>query len=341
VDTPELKEAAPQERRTFGADSLTASLTYLAAYHGRAVSPEALLGGLPILDGRLSVALYDRAARRAGLETEAIKRDILGIPALVLPAVLIMKNGTALVLLGLDAASGTAKVLDPLAPAVRAIGAPLLRDAVTRAPELKAALLARCRELGDAGYHAQVLVEEKTPLFFVLENGERKQLRIKDAECAALADRVESVSPNALLRPVWQDFMLPTVAYVGGPGELAYFAQSAVLYDRLLGRMPVVLPRACFTLLDERSAKLLKRFGLSLTDLMTSQESLRERIARKLVPQQLGAEFEKAATAAARWCAFPMVWRLVSTIRKACWCCWKALVAVAGGRKIKRRSKRG
>ena len=134
----------------------------------------------------------------------------------------------------------------------------------------------------------------------MLENGERKQLRITDAECAALADRAESVSPNALLRPVWQDFMLRTVAYVGGPGELAYFAQSAVLYDRLLGRMPVVMPRACFTLLDERSAKLLKRFGLGLTDLMTSQESLRERIARKLVPQQLGAEFEKAATAAAR-----------------------------------------
>ena len=94
--------AAPSQGRTFGGDPLTASLTYLAAYHGRAVSPEALLGGLPILDGQLTVALYDRAARRAGLETEAIKRDLVDIPALVLPAVLIMKNGTALILLGID-----------------------------------------------------------------------------------------------------------------------------------------------------------------------------------------------------------------------------------------------
>jgi ATP-binding cassette subfamily C protein LapB len=86
----------------------------LAAYHGRAVSREALLGGLPILDGKLSVALYDRAARRAGLETEAVKRDIVEIPALVLPAVLIMKNGTALILLGLDQANQSVKVLDPL-----------------------------------------------------------------------------------------------------------------------------------------------------------------------------------------------------------------------------------
>ncbi|WP_139861211.1 type I secretion system permease/ATPase [Bradyrhizobium ivorense] len=96
-----------------GDDALTASLTYLAAHHGRAVSREALLGGLPITDGRLSVSLYDRAARRAGLETEAIKRDISEIPALVLPAVLIMKNGTALILLGVDAAKKTIQVVDP------------------------------------------------------------------------------------------------------------------------------------------------------------------------------------------------------------------------------------
>lgn len=94
-------------------DPLAASLTYLAAHHGRAVSREALLGGLPILDGRLSVALYDRAARRAGLETEAIKREIVDIPAMVLPAVLVMNTGAALILLGIDAASQSVRVLDP------------------------------------------------------------------------------------------------------------------------------------------------------------------------------------------------------------------------------------
>ncbi|MCA6122757.1 type I secretion system permease/ATPase [Bradyrhizobium sp. WSM 1704] len=88
-------------------------MTYLAAHHGRAVSREALLGGLPITDGRLSVSLYDRAARRAGLETEAVKRDIADIPALVLPAVLILKNGTALILQGVDLASKTIKAVDP------------------------------------------------------------------------------------------------------------------------------------------------------------------------------------------------------------------------------------
>ncbi len=111
---PELKANGPARVDPREDDTLAASLTYLAAFHGRAVSREALLGGLPILDGRLSVALYDRAARRAGLETEAIKRAVLDIPALVLPAVLIMRNGTALILLGVDQANQSAKVLDPL-----------------------------------------------------------------------------------------------------------------------------------------------------------------------------------------------------------------------------------
>ena len=105
--------AASTKADTPRSDPLAASLTYLAAHHGRAVSREALLGGLPILDGRLSIALYDRAARRAGLETEPIKRPILDIPAMVLPAVLIMKDGTALILVGIDTKNQSVKVLDP------------------------------------------------------------------------------------------------------------------------------------------------------------------------------------------------------------------------------------
>ena len=127
ADEPVQKIVGPSQVKAPADDPLAASLTYLAAYHGRAVSREALLGGLPILDGRLSVALYDRAAKRAGLETEAIKRNIPDIPALVLPAVLIMKSGTALILVGIDKANKSVKVLDPLvkpaAPQVRPITA--------------------------------------------------------------------------------------------------------------------------------------------------------------------------------------------------------------------------
>jgi len=190
--------------------------------------------------------------------------------------------------------------LDPLDPAVRSISAPLVADALVAAPELKRALVDRNRELEASGYHAQVHLEEKTSLFFLLENGERVSLRRKDSEYGELRDRAAEISPNALLRPVVQDYLLPTVAYIGGPAELAYLAQSAVLYDRLLGRMPVVTSRAGFTLLDARTVKLLERYRFSVQDTFVDDDALRERIAHSLVPDSVDHAFRDAADRIAR-----------------------------------------
>jgi bacillithiol synthase len=187
-------------------------------------------------------------------------------------------------------------VLDPLDPNLRAIGAPFMAEALKAAPDLKSSLLNRNKELAAAGYHAQVNIEPNSSLFFLLENGERKSLRRKDAEFASFEDRAASISPNALLRPVWQDFLLPTVAYIGGPAELAYLAQSQVIYDRLLGRMPVAASRASLTLLDSRAAKLLKRYGLTLGDTLAPEDLLRGKIAHALAPQGVAKRFDETAS---------------------------------------------
>ena len=94
-------------------DPLTDALLYLAAHHGRALSRDALLTGLPITDGKLPVALFERAAQRAGLEVQAIKRPLAEIPALVLPAVLVMRDGTTRILLANHADPERATVIDP------------------------------------------------------------------------------------------------------------------------------------------------------------------------------------------------------------------------------------
>ncbi|HEV8414009.1 MAG TPA: bacillithiol biosynthesis cysteine-adding enzyme BshC [Bryobacteraceae bacterium] len=191
-------------------------------------------------------------------------------------------------------------VVDPLDSQLRNVGAPFMAEALAAAPDLKKLLLARNKELAAAGYHAQVNVEENTSLFFLLEQGERVTLRKKDAEFAALEDRAADVSPNALLRPVWQDYLFPTVAYVGGPGELAYFAQSQVIYDRLLGRMPVVVSRASVTLLDARAAKLISRYSLTIPETLVPEEALKERIAHALIPQAVAGLFEETSTEVTR-----------------------------------------
>jgi bacillithiol synthase len=109
----------------------------------------------------------------------------------------------------------------------------------------------------------------------------------------AVAREPEKFSPNALLRPVVQDFLLPTVAYVAGSAEISYFAQSEVLYRALLGRMPVMLPRAGFTLVDVKAAKLLKQYQLTVEDLWQGSQEIRKRLERAAVPKTLSAKFDR------------------------------------------------
>ncbi|MGA3027542.1 MAG: bacillithiol biosynthesis cysteine-adding enzyme BshC [Bryobacteraceae bacterium] len=190
--------------------------------------------------------------------------------------------------------------LDPLDEALRDVRAPLLGEAVRASAGLTGALLERNRELEQAGYHAQVHVEAETSLVFLLDGGRRVALRRHNGGFAAkdrsygedeLVAMAAQLSPNALLRPVMQDYLLPTVAYVGGPAELAYLAQSQVLYDRLLGRMPVALARATFTVLDAHAKKAMDRFGLTVTCLSHGEAVVRDYISARLIPRALHDEF--------------------------------------------------
>ena len=134
--------------------------------------------------------------------------------------------------------------VDPMLPAFRELAAPALRAAVEAAPELSALLLERNRELAAAGYHAQVHIEDHTSLVFLLENGKRLNLRRTGKEneyvhnsrrftAQELMDRAASLSPNAILRPVIQDSMLPD-------GRLHRRSRR----DRVLRAVAGALPRA-------------------------------------------------------------------------------------------------
>ncbi len=199
--------------------------------------------------------------------------------------------------------------LDPLRPAVRRLAEPLVRTAIEQSPALIEGLIERGHELEQAGYHTQVHVAADTSLIFVIEDGKRIALRRSGDTykgggrsystqelLARLGERPQDFSPNALLRPVVQDFLLPTAVYVGGPAELAYLAQAETVYARLLGRMPVVVPRASFSIVDQRARKLLDRYGLGLTGCFAGSEAVRARIAERLVPPQLQQTFAQGET---------------------------------------------
>jgi bacillithiol biosynthesis cysteine-adding enzyme BshC len=188
-------------------------------------------------------------------------------------------------------------LIDPMQRPLREMAAPLMREVVERMPELVDALIVRSKELVERGYHAQVLVDKTTSLAFLLQDGQRLALRHQKLSTQELAQRAADLSPNALLRPVVQDYLLPTAAYIGGPAELAYLAQSQVLYGKLTGRQPAAFPRACFTLLDERSHKRMIRYGVNPTDLFAGEQALHDTIAARLVPERLRARLDRTKAA--------------------------------------------
>ncbi len=198
-------------------------------------------------------------------------------------------------------------ILDASTPAFHRLGAATLRAAIEHAAELEDALLTRTAELESANFHAQVKVAPDMSLLFLISDHhpdhddgppERQALRrtpdntwkasrqtYTTAELLQILEATpERLSPNALLRPVFQDTLLPTAAYIGGPAEIAYFAQSAVLYRRILGRITPVLPRLSATLLEPGIATVLARHELTLPDALTTADHLALRLGARAMP---------------------------------------------------------
>ena len=201
-------------------------------------------------------------------------------------------------------------LLDPADAELHRIATPLFVDALRRSPELDQAVLERNRELHDAGYHEQVKVtRESTPLF-ALVDGARVPVHRANGAYAIGTERLsgeelekriaaapENFSANVLLRPVLQDYWLPTLAYIGGPAEIAYFAQAAVLYEKLLGRITPILPRMSATLIEPRIERLLLKYEVELPELFHGECQLRDCLAARSLPPELKDNFELARRA--------------------------------------------
>ena len=201
-------------------------------------------------------------------------------------------------------------LLDPADEDLHELAKPLFRAAIERCSEIDDALLARGKALEAAGYHQQVKVTSATTPLFQVKNGVRTAIRHKNngsgefligderISTQALLARIESTpeqfNANVLLRPVLQDYVLPTLAYTGGAAEVAYFAQVAVVYAKLLGRVTPVLPRFSATLVEPKPLRILEKYGYGLPDLFHGPEKLRELMAQKTLSSDLKTRFEEA-----------------------------------------------
>lgn len=198
-------------------------------------------------------------------------------------------------------------VLDASGREFHRMGAPVLRAAIEGADEIYAALVEQNRALEAAGYEAQVAVAPQSSPLFLIDghSGARVALKrhapsaaepgglwqagrqtLSTADLLGILDaEPERISPAALLRPVFQDFALSTTAMVGGPAEVAYFAQSAVIYERILGRQTPILPRFSATLVEPAIGELLRKHDLSVERVFAeTADSLAQRLAARAMP---------------------------------------------------------
>ncbi len=244
------------------------------------------------------VGLLDEAHQYVGprAETDALVRGIID-PFTVPGRPIAEAFGEAMraILGGFDMVTA-----DAADPALKEISRPMLRRALREAEAQERAVAERSRELAEAGYSTQVQVADGGTNIF--RNGERGRERLYRAgadyairerkgviEAHSLFDELDAdptaFSPNVLLRPVIESSVFPTLAYVGGPGELAYFAQVGGLFDACGIAPPVAVPRFSGLVMDPAMERTLEKLQLSLTDLDEPREALMERLARREFPE--------------------------------------------------------
>jgi len=202
-------------------------------------------------------------------------------------------------------------VFSPLEKAFKKLSAPIFGEAVKKSDEIREKLLSRNDELKAAGFGAQVLVEDDFfPFFWIDETGARRalkknksgKLQAKDtrrefdlAELAEIAENSpESLSPNALMRPVVQDYLLPTACYFGGGAEIAYFAQNSVIYEILERPVTPILHRQSFTIVEPKHARTFSKYDLNFKDLFEGFEKNLPRIVENHLNKETARVFAEA-----------------------------------------------
>jgi bacillithiol biosynthesis cysteine-adding enzyme BshC len=164
------------------------------------------------------------------------------------------------------------------------------------------------KTLESSGYHQQVVKsEEMVNLFLEVEekrstlkwSGEAIQIDGVDRKLnknelsQIIEEEPERLSPNVLLLPLMRSYLFPTAAYIGGPGEISYYAQLKSVFEFFDVPMPVVYPRASITLIEDKIKQVLQKYSLEFIDLFQDPEILINSVLKKKFPDPLENTLEK------------------------------------------------
>lgn len=173
-------------------------------------------------------------------------------------------------------------VLDAWHPAVRGAARPMLVEALSRAAFVDEAVSMRGVSIERAGYRAQVARVPRLSLVFRSVDGTKERVPLSQAGDAARRDDLV-LSANVLLRPIVERRILPTIAYVAGPGEFAYFAQVSAVAEALGAPLPLAVPRWSATVVEPAVDRMLGRLGMMIDDVRVPHRAER-RIGDRAMP---------------------------------------------------------
>ncbi len=203
-------------------------------------------------------------------------------------------------------------VINPTDPAFGHLSKPLFSRALQEWKEIRDRLDTVNDQLIKKGFHTQILLDEQqTTLFFEDDQGSRARVDgegesfiVKSPDALLKFGRHELLdvlekspqrfTPNVALRPVLQDWLLPTAIYIGGPSEISYAAQLKPLYDFLGVVEPVFQPRIRLSLVEKKIQKAVEKLQLDYEDIFREGENLIQKHVRKRSDRMLVSTFEEA-----------------------------------------------
>lgn len=194
-------------------------------------------------------------------------------------------------------------IFDPQDKNIKELLKPIFKKEVTQFRNHTQSLINVSAALEEL-YHAQVKIrpinlfynyEEGRYLIEPVENefrlkGKRKKFTLEEIE-KKIENEPEKFSPNVLLRPICQDYLLPTAFYVGGPSEIAYFAQVLPLYQFYEIDPSIIYPRSSATLLEKSIKLILDKYDLNILSFFTDINKLKNQILNNVSNQNLDEIF--------------------------------------------------
>ncbi|MBM3293155.1 MAG: bacillithiol biosynthesis cysteine-adding enzyme BshC [Candidatus Aminicenantes bacterium] len=201
-------------------------------------------------------------------------------------------------------------LVDAADPRLKELGGGVFYHEIAQESAATPPALTASRRLAEAGYESQIRLHEGTLHLFYAERERRSirwdgrafeikdppETRSKDDLLGLAKDKPFLFSPNVLLRPLYQDAILPTVAAVGGPAEISYLAQMKDVYGSFGLPMPVVYPRKSLTVVENKIALILEKYDLVVSDLRGGADEILRRIGRNGVPKSLAETLSAAAS---------------------------------------------